>query len=123
MFFLSKGYILSNELVQKMGIHIANISMLRQHFEEADDFASMIKMNNCTFINSKAVGLPRNIRSGVDDNTFTDVSNKLPCTFVRTEYDMTERELRKSNMITGKEKIAGKEFYVFVVFFLNNLNN
>lgn len=121
--FLNKKYILANELVQKMGIHIANISMLRNQFEDEDDYATIVKMNNCNFVKSGSPKLPRNISSGISNHTFTDMSNKLPCTFIRTEYEVTERELSKSGLIKGKVKVAGKEFYEFTEEFVQKVKN
>lgn len=111
--FLDSKYILANELTDKMNIHVANISMMRQVFENNNDFYSMPKKNNCTFINTKAHALPNNIQVGILANEFTDVSDKLPCTYVRTEYGMTEKEMKKADMIIGKVKVAGKDFYQF----------
>lgn len=120
--FLHKNYILSNELTQKMGIHIANISMLRKQFED-DDSGTVIKRNNCTFINIKANNLPNNIRVGISQNTFTDMTNKLPCTFVRNEYSLSDKELMQSSIIKEKTKIAGKDFYVFTDEFVKQMKN
>lgn len=121
--FLKKNYILANELVQKMDIHIANISMLRQQYEDQDDMTTMIKMNNCTMIKSNSHKLPNNIKMGIAANEFTDMSNKLPCTFVRTEYEVTERELLNGGVIKGKIKIAGKDFYEFTEEFVKTVKN
>lgn len=121
--FLHKKYILANELVQKMGIHIANISMLRQQFEDADDFGSIIKMNNCSFISTMCNHLPNNIKVGILNNTFTDMSDKLPCTFVKTEYGITEKELFKVGFVIDKVKICGKDLYVFDKKFVKKMHN
>jgi len=116
--FLSKDYILSNELVKKMNIHIANISMLKQRIENSDNYNDILKMNNCTFINTKSLYLPKNIREGISANKFTDMSNKLPCTFVRTEYGITEKELMASGIIKEKVEVCDKDFYVFTDEFI-----
>lgn len=121
--FLEKKFILANELVEKMDIHIANISMLRQQFEDNDDFYSIVKMNNCSFINTRARNLPNNIRVGIYSNTFTDMSDKLPCTWVKSEYDVTERELFKSGIVVDKIKISGKQLYVFNKEFVNTMKH
>lgn len=121
--FLNKNFVLANELVEHMCIHIANISMLRQAFEDNDDFYNIQKMNNCTLINSKARALPNNIKVGLSTGKFTDLSDKLPCTYVREEYGVTERELFSSGIVTSKVKIAGKDFYVFNPEFVKNLQN
>lgn len=121
--FLNKRYILANELVQKMNIHIANISMLRSQFEDDDDFHTIVKMNNCAMIDTKSQKLPRNIVEGIHKNTFTDMSDKLPCTWVRAEHEMTERELFKSGIVIKKTKVAGKDFYVFNQEFVNTMRH
>lgn len=118
--FLENNYILGNELAQKMNMHIANISMLAQSLENtnADD---TIKMNNCTFINAESINLPKNIKHGIWTNKFADMSNKLPCTYVRSEYNVTEKELFKSGIVEGKTEIAGKKFYVFKADFVEKV--
>lgn len=110
--FLDKKYILANELVEKMNIHIANISMLSKQFED-NDYGHVIKMNNCTFINSESRQLPHNIEVGLFAHKYTDMSNKLPCTYVKSEFEVTEREWFKSGIVVDKVVIAGKKFYVF----------
>lgn len=118
--FLHKKYILANELVQKMGIHIANISMLVNDYEDVDN-GTFVKMNNCTFINTKDMTLPNNILSGIYANEFTDMTDKLPCTFVRTEYGITEKELFKAGMVTEIVTVAGKDFYKFTPEFVQKM--
>lgn len=121
--FLHKKYILVNELVQKMKIHIANISMLRNQFVDDEDFTTIKKMNNCTMINTTSKKLPNNILLGIKSNTFTDMSDKLPCTWVKSEHEMTERELFTSGIVIDKIKIANKDFYVFNSNFVNTMKN
>lgn len=121
--FLHKKYILANELVQKMNIHIANISMLRDQFTNDEDYTTIMKMNNCNMINTSSKKLPRNILEGIHKNHFTDMSDKLPCTWVQSEYEMTERELLNSNIVIDKAKIAGKDLYVFNKDFVNMMHN
>jgi hypothetical protein len=122
--FLNKNYILANELVEKMGIHIANISMLRSHLEEVDDDISTIrKMGNCNFIKKNSLKLPKNIREGIYSNTFADVSNKLPCSWVKTEYEISDSELKKSGVVENVVTISGKKFYVFKDDFVKTTRN
>lgn len=121
--FLKKNYILANELVQKMDIHIANISMMRKQFEDADDMTTILKMNNCNFIKTNSHKLPNNIRQGIACNEFTDMSNKLPCTFVRSEYPLTEKDWYASGVVIDKVNIAGKQFYVFSDEFVKTTHN
>jgi hypothetical protein len=118
--FLNKKYILANELVNKMGIHIANISMLMKEHEDSDN-GMFVKMNNCTFINTKDGELPQNIIDGIRANVFTDMTDKLPCTYIRTEYGITEKELFKAGMVTKIVTIAGKDFYQFAPEFVEKM--
>jgi hypothetical protein len=120
--FLHNKFILANELVQKMNIHIANISNLLKQYECSGYYSVMIKMNNCTFINTHSSILPNNIKVGIAKNEFTILTNKLPKSFVHWEYPVTEKELFKSGIVVDKIKIAYKEFYVFDTEFVKKLN-
>lgn len=119
--FLHKNYILANELVQKMDIHIANISMLHKILEDTGNDSEIIKINNCTFINSDSIYLPQNIKKGILGNKFTNMSNKLPCTFIKTEFNISEKELLKSGIVNGKVTVAGKQFYEFKDSFIQTI--
>jgi hypothetical protein len=118
--FLSTKYVLANELVQKMGIHIANISVIAKELED-NDYGHIIKMNNCNFVRKDSRHMPHNIQVGLLTNQFTDISDKLPCTWVKDEYEMSEKELLKGDMIYGKVKIAGKNFYHFKPEFVKKM--
>jgi len=121
--FLGKKYILANELTKAKGMHIANISILKKAF--ADNEGMFISMNNCTFINSESTELPNNIKNAIAkfSGTFTDMSNKLPCTWVGREYGCTERELMRTGIVTEKVKISGKNFYVFNDEFVSKMQH
>jgi len=118
--FLGKEYILANELVQKMGIHIANISMLSQEFEDKGNSKDIKKMNSCNFINTKSIDLPNNIQQGIIKYDFTSLENKVLATYFRNEFGISDKEIMNSSIIEGKEKIAGKDFYVFKQEFVDN---
>jgi hypothetical protein len=118
--FLNKKYILANELVQKMNIHIANISMLLKSYSEESD--AFIKLNNCTFINTSNVLLPHNIKNGIATNSFTDITDKLPCSWFRTEFEVSDKELFGSGIAKDKIRIAGKEFFVFDQNFVSTMH-
>lgn len=111
--FINKNYILANELIEKMDIHISNISVLKQSYENVGDYHTFLKMNNCTFINSKSKSLPYNIRVGISENEFTDLSDKLPSPYIRTEFHVNEMFWFNSGIVIEKIKISGKQFYVF----------
>ena len=119
--FLNENYVLSNELVGKMGIHIANISMTRKTLEDQDDLYSIRKMNNCTFINTRAKALPQYIRRGLDAHEFTPMWDKLPVTWVHAEFAVTERELLRAGIVLSRARIAGKNFYVFSPEFVRKM--
>jgi hypothetical protein len=121
--FLNQNYILANELIQKMDINIANISVLVSHYEDCDDYTTMYKMNNCTMINTASHKLPKNLREAIAANKFTDITNKLPCTFVKSEYEFTEKELTESKIVIDKIEIAGKKFFVFDRDFVEKVKN
>lgn len=119
--FLDKSYVLANELVQKMGIHIANISMLRNTFEDQGDSYTIRKMNNCNFIKTNSNKLPNNIRKGIQEHEFTDMSNKLPRTWVYSEYDIKKTELMDAGILVGETTVAGKQFFVFSEDWVNTV--
>ena len=123
--FLEKKFILANELVKKMKIHIANISMLRNTYSSSEDIYTIKKLNNCTFINTASEKLPNNILQGIKKHgdELTDMSDKLPCTYIRSEYGMTEKELMKSGIVIKKVKVASKDFYVFNPEFVKTMKN
>ena len=116
--FLKKDYILANELVQQMDIHIANISIMRNNYESGDDYTTIVKMNNCSFVNTKSSRLPRNIANGIKAGKFTDVSDKLPCTHMLKEYGITMCELKRAGIIEERINICGKYFYKFKADFV-----
>lgn len=121
--FLSDNYILANELVQKMDIHIANISILKNNLERLNNTKDIISLKKCSFINKDSLMLPNNILVGIFSNEFTDISDKLPVTYVRSEFGITYKELQKSGILLGKVKIAGKQFYHFTPEFVEKMKN
>lgn len=121
--FLSENYILANELVSKMNVNIANVSMIRQKFEDENDLTTIIKMNSCNFIKSNSSKLPQTFQRSINSNTFTDFTNKLPCTWLKEEFNVTEREWFNSKIVTDKVKLYGKEFYVFSEDFIKKVKN
>ena len=118
--FLDKKYILANELVEKMNISMSFISKLSKYLENE---SVMKKLNNCTFIDTTSNKLPKNIKNALKKYTFTDISNKLPFTYFRDEFGLTESELKNSGIINDVIVIAGKKFYVFSNEFIANTKN
>ena len=115
--FLSKDYVLASELVQAMGIHIANISMLHAKLENESNSTDIIKQGNCSFINSNSPYLPKNIREGLYLREWTDVHNMLPTSYVKKEFeinnDTLDNLIENNSFFLGKYKVADKEFVKF----------
>lgn len=115
--FLSNQYVLANELVQYMDIHIANVSKVINDLELAGDCSTIVKINSYTFIRDSN-NLPNNfrqaLRTGFYENRFTDVSKMVPSTWLRTELDVTPKELvdagiAKSVLVAGKPMVEFTE--------------
>ena len=121
--FLHERYILGNELVQKMGIHIANISMFAKQMENIDDYSTIVKFNNCTFIDIHSHKIPKNLLKGIQNNSFTNLSDKLPVSWVKTEYQLSKLELINADMIENEILIAKKRFYVFKSWVVDLMKN
>lgn len=121
--FLNKNYILANELVNQMDINIANISILKKQFEDDGDDITIVKLNNCSFIKTNSFKLPNNIKEGICKYKFTDISNKIPCSYFREEYEISDKEIMSTPIITGKVTIDGKKFYEFDNDFVRKVKN
>jgi hypothetical protein len=128
--FLSNDYVLSNEIVQKSGIHIANISMGIKTLQESDSKSgSVVKYGNCTFLNKQAKTLPTYLKNYIHNPlwTFTDFSNKLPVTFLQAELGVSFKDIQsamKKNGIDVKiEEVSGKQFAVFPVEFVEEMRD
>lgn len=116
MELLNNKSILSNELVQKMGIHIANISMLES--------PNIVKMGNCNFLQPDDLFLPKNIKQFIRVNagTFTNLENMLPCKFARDELEVSEKHLLDSEIVEKIVEVAGKQFYKFSDNFVQRIH-
>ena len=114
--FLTKNYVLSNELVQEMDIHIANISMLHKQLEGNENISAVIKMGQSTFIDRTSPDLPNNIKLGLRLRDYTDMSNKLPLSYFLKEMRLTRAKLKdilKNKYVLGIVTICEKEFIEF----------
>jgi len=121
--FLTKDFILANEIVQKANIHIANISNFLNHLEETNNKAGISKkMGNCSFINNTSPFLPHNIKEYIDGFEYTDMSDKLPSTFLASEFELSSDKILQGFNKVGydvhEEVIAGKRFLVFPLNFI-----
>lgn len=114
MELLNSKHILSNELVQKMGIHIANISMI--------DSPNIVKMGNCNFLCADDLYLPKNIKKFILQNEFTNLENSLPVNYVKAELGVSEKQLFDSKIVSSVQEIAGKKFYKFTDDFISRIH-
>ena len=100
---------------------MAFISTLKNKFDYEDDMSSIVKLGNCTFINTASNKLPQNIKNGIANNTFTPMYNKLPCSYAREEYTLSDRNWMNSGIVKCKLTIEGKQFYEFTDEFVQNI--
>lgn len=112
------GYFLANELTDKLGIHIANISMFIKNIKD-DEIDNILKLGNCTFIKKDFNKLPKALLKGV--HLCTELNNVLPRSWFKEDLDVTDKELEKCNIATIIE-IAGRKFYQFTNKFAEEIN-
>jgi hypothetical protein len=120
--FLDKKYVLANELIEKMGINIANISTYYGQLKHLNN-CPIIKLNSVSFINKNSGLLPNKMKKTLEENKFTDMSNKLPCVYVNDYYGLSKVELEKSGIIIEEVEILEKRFYIFTEEFVKKLKN
>lgn len=114
MELLNNKSILSNELVQKMGIHIANISMLES--------PNIVKMGNCNFLQPDDLFLPKNIKKFIIENEFTNLENMLPCKFAKDELGISEKQMLQTGIVDKIVEVYGKQFYKFSDNFVKRIH-
>jgi len=120
--FLNENYVLANEIVQQRNVRIGNISQLVRNLENKNLFESYQKRGNCTFLNSKSNylgGMQEHVKSG----SFTDISNKLPLSYLLHEFGISKKELLSSlkEYIKGECSISNKNFIIFKDSFVKKL--
>jgi len=123
--FLKEGFILGNELIQKMEIHLANLGNLRLSYDDACDNYNIRRMNNCMMLNSKCKKLPKTFKRGIErfKSELTDMSDKLPCTYIHKEFKISEKQLFEHNIVIDKINVANRNLYVFNPVFVKKLRN
>lgn len=121
--FLDKKYVFVNELIQHMGIKIDPVINLKKSLDRMNDGSTIIQIKKYSFINKKSYNLPERFRDVLVNEKWTDVSDKLPCYWVKEEYRLTEKELFNHNFIQSVVKICNKPFYHFTPEFVQKLKN
>lgn len=108
---IPKGYILCNEIVEKAGINIANFSKIRSDTENTNSTVT-IKRGKCIFIKAQDRMLPTYIAKHIYEHEWTDMSDKLPCSYVKSELDIGDEGI--GVVFSDKITICGKQFYQFL---------
>ncbi len=121
--FIKENYILGNELAQISNFNIANISMFVKKLHEEENFEDVKQLGNCTFINKNYSKLPKYLIKNT--NKCTDISNKLPVSFLKKEFSLQKDVIIKAlkQYITRECTIAGKEFIEFNSEFVSKFKN
>jgi len=96
-----------------MGINAAFMSNIRSQFIHRDDYYNIQKLGACLYINRHCNSLPKNISKAIDRYELTDMSDKLPITYVKSELGLTETDVLSSDMVIDTMTIAGKRLYQF----------
>jgi hypothetical protein len=119
--FLGKKFILGSELTHKMGIHFANVSILRKELEDRDNTQDIKRLNNCTFISRNGFDYPRNIREGLDKFDLVDCSDKLPKTYIKSEFNLNVQDLKIAGIYKDEIDIYGKKLVQFTPEFVKQV--
>lgn len=115
--FLRTNYVLGNELVEKMNINIGNLSSAKKDLEEVDNYSAIIKLGNCLFVDKNSPHLPNNIQEGLKKYEFTDMTDKLPLSYINEQWGVNRSTVE--NLIDTREEfkeinvLADKAFVVF----------
>lgn len=112
--YLTENHILATELCEMVGIHMANISNLK--------LPSILKFGNSPIINKFDVNLPPKIRNHVLNLNLTTLKNKIPLTYFKTQYNLSNDEIL-THIADRIEIIAGKKFIVYKDEFINKIKN
>lgn len=101
-----EDYVLGAEVAEKGDFHIANISMLFKDLPliEGIDF---LKFGGITLLNKKSLAYPKYIRTIMDSNEMTNLSEYIPLTLFKEILD------NNLNLVKDKydvAKICSKQF-------------
>lgn len=119
---IPKGYILSNEIADKGGIHIANFSTFVKKVEDANIKDAVLKYGNCTFINIYSDYIPKAFLKITGQNKMTPMDDKVLTSFVKSEFKCTLKEFLR---IPGSKevKVQGKSFIQLPLEFINTVKD
>jgi len=116
-------YVLSNEVAKKGNIHIANFSMLYKLCTEKNIRNAVVKYGNCTFINSRSIDIPNNLRKIMQSEKMTDLKNCVLMTYIINEFETSKTHFKKLNVVKRVFKVAGKEFAELTPEFADIIRN
>lgn len=112
--FLSKNHVLGHELCEFLGMSTSVISIYRKERENEGDFRTVSKLAGSVFIDLNSQYLSVGLSVSYDDRkkaAFTDLSNKLPLSFLKEMYELQPKDL---HIIGGKEvKLKNVRFWEF----------
>ena len=120
--FVPKNYILGNEIANHLNMNISNISMEINILEKKGNFSDNISLGNCNFLNRDSIYFSKYIRDAFRLE-YTDMSNKLPAPYVRTEFGINISKAKDYKFIEDIIKIQDKEFVVFTKDFVETLKD
>lgn len=123
MNFVTKEYVSSAEVCDKLELHIATFSKWINEIDEVRDRFQIVKMGNITFIR-KDLPKFRNYRERLEGIKLTDYSDLVPLSYLKSEYNFDEDYLREhpelGEFVTltfstkqGKEADTDKTFFKF----------
>jgi len=85
--YLKENHILGNELMIKMGIHQANLSMASKKYKDENN-TDIRKLGNCVIINKDSKTLPETFKRGIAKHELTDLTNMIPLNYFMSEFDL-----------------------------------
>lgn len=89
-----KNYFLANEVTDRLGISIANISSPNLLYRK-DDESVWVKRGNCIFNSIYNIDhLSKNTQEFIRNNKLMDCSKLIPVSFLMQEFNTTELTLR-----------------------------
>jgi len=120
--FLTSNFILSNELTSNMAIASSNISMMHKMLENKGITSDVIKLGNCLFIDKTSPNLPNNIRKGIYNYNYQDLTNVLPVSYMKKDFNISDADIKiliSKGIIIDSFLLKGKKLVRFSDKFVN----
>lgn len=119
---LTKDYILSQELAQMLGVHIATFSNWYNDYPDYVDNGLIIKYGNCTFFNKDLPLFVLSRREWIQNNIgkFTDFTNSYPITYLKSEFNFDPYFSRGYGELFN---VCNKNFFKFNEYTAKKIKN